>query len=89
MDLALNNLQRLICHKTQQTKQNKPTCCHLLIKWQISDISRRSNAWSANNKLTITWKSYLTEKMKLEFFGTVAVSVLMYSYTTWILTIRP
>ena len=23
MDLALNNLQRLICHKTQQT--NKPT----------------------------------------------------------------
>ena len=22
MDLALNNLQRLICHKTQQTKQN-------------------------------------------------------------------
>ena len=24
MDLALNNLQRLICHKTQQTKQTKP-----------------------------------------------------------------
>ena len=23
MDLALNNLQRLICHKTQQTKPNK------------------------------------------------------------------
>ena len=22
MDLALNNLQRLICHKTQQTKPN-------------------------------------------------------------------
>ena len=22
MDLALNNLQRLICHKTQQTKLN-------------------------------------------------------------------
>ena len=25
MDLALNNLQRLICHKTQQTKPNKKT----------------------------------------------------------------
>ena len=26
MDLALNNLQRLICHKTQQTNQKeKPT----------------------------------------------------------------
>ena len=24
MDLSLNNLQRLICHKTQQTKQTKP-----------------------------------------------------------------
>ena len=23
MDLALNNLQRLICHKTQQTKPNR------------------------------------------------------------------
>ena len=25
MDLALNNLQRLICHKTQQTKQPTET----------------------------------------------------------------
>ena len=25
MDLALNNLQRLICHKTQQTNQTKST----------------------------------------------------------------
>ena len=25
MDLALNNLQRLICHKTQQTKPNQET----------------------------------------------------------------
>ena len=24
MDLALNNLQRLICHKTNQTNQTKP-----------------------------------------------------------------
>ena len=24
MDLALNNLQELICHKTQQTKANQP-----------------------------------------------------------------
>ena len=25
MDLALNNLQRLICHKTQQTKPSLPS----------------------------------------------------------------
>ena len=33
MDLALNNLQRLICHKTQQTKLNqerKIILCHNL-----------------------------------------------------------
>ena len=30
MDLALNNLQKLICHKTQQTKPNqtKPKIIH-------------------------------------------------------------
>ena len=28
MDLTLNNLQRLICHKTQQTKPNQPKCMH-------------------------------------------------------------
>ena len=27
MDLALNNLQRLICHKTQQTKPNQKLHC--------------------------------------------------------------
>ena len=26
MDLALNNLQRLICHKAQQTKLINPVC---------------------------------------------------------------
>ena len=29
MDLALNNLQRLICHKTQQTKPDS-----LTLAWQ-------------------------------------------------------
>ena len=36
MDLVLNNLQRLICHKTQQTKPNQSgndtvTQCYLLL----------------------------------------------------------
>ena len=29
MDLALNNIQRLICHKTQQTKLNRGHFFHL------------------------------------------------------------
>ena len=32
MDLALNNLQRLIYHKTQQTKQTKPVTVETLSK---------------------------------------------------------
>ena len=31
MDLALNNLQRLICHKTQQTKPNHILYTHMFI----------------------------------------------------------
>ena len=38
MDLALNNLQRLICHKTQQT--NKPNQGWSLTNWLFSVISR-------------------------------------------------
>ena len=38
MDLALNNLQRLICHKTQQTKPN-----HLLLAAQNSYNIMRAN----------------------------------------------
>ena len=39
MDLALNNLQRLICYKTQQTNQTKPFNCvqagGLCLIWNI------------------------------------------------------
>ena len=37
MDLALNNLQRLICHKTQQTKP------------EIIEISQSSHKMYSNN----------------------------------------
>ena len=36
MDLALNNLQRLICHKTQQTKPFVfPGFCSLIILFKM------------------------------------------------------
>ena len=43
MDLALNNLQRLICHKTQQTKPNQTLFSKLLHCWCCSfdENSRR------------------------------------------------
>ena len=38
------------------------------------------------NKLSIIWKSDLTDKMKRSFFQAVVVSILLYGCTTWTLT---
>ena len=39
MDLALNNLQRLICHKTQQTKP-RTDYLHKKWIWRINNLQR-------------------------------------------------
>ncbi len=46
-------------------------------------------AWTAVDKLSIIWKSDLTDKMKHSFFQAVVVSILLYGRTTWTLTKRP
>ena len=38
------------------------------------------------NKLSIIWKSDLTDKMKRSFFQAAVVSILLYGCTTWMLT---
>ena len=43
-------------------------------------------AWTAINRLFIIWRSDLFYKIKLDFFQAVAVSVLLYLCTTWMLT---
>ena len=45
-------------------------------------------AWTAIDKLSIIWKSNLTDKMKRSFFQVVVVSILLYGCTTWTLTKR-
>ena len=40
------------------------------------------------DRLSIIWKSYLTDKMKRSFFQATVVSVLLYGCTTWTLTKR-
>ena len=47
-----------------------------------------TKAWTAINRLTITWKSDLTDKMKRCFFQAAVVSILLYGCTTWTLTKR-
>ena len=50
--------------------------------------TRLTKAWTAIDKLSVIWKSDLTDKMKLSFFRAAVVSILLYGYTTWTLTKR-
>ena len=54
-----------------------------------TDIDTRlRKAGTANNRLSVIWKSHLTDKMKPSFFKAVIVSILLYGCITWTLTKR-
>ena len=54
-----------------------------------SDIDARlTKAWTAIDRLSIIWKSDLTDEMKRSFFQAAVVSILLYGCTTWTLTKR-
>ena len=48
----------------------------------------KHEAWAALNRLSVIWKSDLTNKMKRSFFQAAVVSILLYGCTTWTLTKR-
>ena len=50
--------------------------------------TRLTKAWTATNRLSIIWKSDLTDKMKRTFFQAAVTSILLYGCTTWTLTKR-
>ena len=49
-------------------------------------VTRLTKAWTAIDRLSIIWKSNLTDKMKCSFFQAAVVSILLYGCTTWTLT---
>ena len=54
-----------------------------------TDIDTRlAKAWAANDRLSVIWKSDLTDKMKRSFFQVAVVPILLYRCTTWTLTKR-
>ena len=66
------------------------------INWQASENTLASSTesevnlcvekmWTAIDKLLIIWKSNLSNEIKLDFFQTVSVSVLLFGCTTWTL----
>ena len=50
--------------------------------------TRLAKAWTAINRLSVIWKSDLTDKMKRSFFQAAVTSILLYGCTTWALTKR-
>ena len=48
--------------------------------------TRLAKAWTAIDRLSVIWKSDLTDKMKHSFFQAAVVSILPYGCTTWTLT---
>ena len=61
------------------------------ITWWLVDFKDMSfkyfkKAWTAIGRLSIIWKSDLTDKMKCYFFQAAVVSILLYGCTTWTLT---
>ena len=50
--------------------------------------TRLTKAWTAINRLSIIWKSDLTDKLKRSFFQAAVASILLYGCTTWTLTKR-
>ena len=54
-----------------------------------NDIDTRlTKVWTAIDRLSIIWKSDLTDEMKRSFFQAAVVSILLYGCTTWTLTKR-
>ena len=50
--------------------------------------TRLTKAWTTIDKLSVIWKTDLTDKMKCSFFQAAVVSILLYGYTTWTLNKR-
>ena len=54
-----------------------------------NDIDTRlTKTWTAIDRLSIIWKSDLTDEMKRSFFQAAVLSILLYGCTTWTLTKR-
>ena len=57
--------------------------------FKSTDVNmHQAKAWTAIDKLSITWKCDLSDKIKRDFFQAAMVSILLYGCTTWTLTKR-
>ena len=70
--------------QTQQTNQLR-----CIVSSTETDINtRQAKTWTANDNLSVIWKSDLTDEIKHSLFQTAVASILLYGCTTWTLTKR-
>ena len=63
------------------------TTSHFVPTCNIIDvIIRMAKAWTANDRLSIIWKSDPLNKIKRDLFLAVVVTVVLYGCTIWMLT---
>ena len=75
--------------RTPLKLENKFTYLGSSVASTEKDIDTRlTKAWTAINRLSIIWKSDMTDKMKRSSFRRAVVSILLYGCTTWTLTKR-
>ena len=68
---------------------DKFTCLGSSVSSTEKDIDTQlTKAWTAIDRLSIIWKSDLTDKMKRSFSQAAVVSILLHGCTTWMLTKR-
>ena len=53
---------------------------------KIDINTRLAKAWTVIDRLSVIWKSDLTDKIKRSFFQAAILSILLYGCTTWTLT---
>ena len=83
-----------VCELVNQFQKNTRTHTqshtHLVSSFSRFYLDRQINflAWTGIDRLSIIWKSDLTDKMKRSFFQAAVVLILLYGCTTWTLTKR-
>ena len=87
VNLSFETSLKLYCLKYETCKHS--TYLGSSVESTEKDIETRlTKAWTAINRLSIIWKSHLTDKMKRSFFQAAVTSILLYGCTTWMLTKR-
>ena len=93
IEYPIKNALGRICSLTKATSWKHTHIKHYVrtnvyIYTSKYSVNLVSMSWTAINRLSIIWKSDLTDKMKRCFFQAAVTSILLYGCTTWTLTKR-